>query len=714
MRTFGIGKKMMLGGLSIVIIPLAVVGFYSIFKASNGLQTLAEQRASMTAETLAKMTELALTEEAKLIKEIAMDFHVVRAAESRDNQEAIAAANETLSKKLHTLGSNYENILAIDQNGILFSDSAGGKLAGMNVKDREYFQAAIKGDVAVSDALKSKGTGAVVIMVAAPILDSSGKIVGVAGTAIKIDFLIDKIVSTKIGETGYPFMLNKDGLTIAHPKKEHILNLNLRDDTKGQMETIVQPMLRGEKGVAHYVYNDTPKIAGFAPVAITNWSLAVTQDEAEFLQSAHSIRNGILLVGFIFLGLATILVLAFSRSISRPLIKAASVANAIAAGDLSKRMNYKSRDEVGSLSASLDKMVVNLEQKATLAQKIAAGDLTSDVTIASEKDMLGKALQKMVLNLNDVLGDVNSSSQQVSAGTTQVSDSSQSLSQGATEQASALEEITSSVTELAGQTKSNAENASQANQLAVSARDTAEKGNTHMQGMVAAMSDISGSSREIAKIIKAIDDIAFQTNLLALNAAVEAARAGKHGKGFAVVAQEVRNLAHRSAKAAQETTDLIEGAVKKVENGTEIVNHTATALNEIVAGAAKVADLVADIASASNEQAQGISQINQALTQVDQVTQSNTANAEETAAAAEELSGQATQLQKLVSRFKLNGSKAPAYVDSSIIPGSKQPLKHQRKNDIIGWGENTDDNRSDILVDPTHIIALDDAEFGKF
>ncbi|MFZ5571787.1 MAG: methyl-accepting chemotaxis protein [Thermodesulfobacteriota bacterium] len=714
MRTFGIGKKMMLGGLSIVIIPLVVVGFYSILKASNGLQTLAEERAAMTAATLAKMTELALNEETKLIREIALDSHVVQAAAFKDSQDAIAAANELLSKKLAVLGDTYEEIFAIDEKGIVFSDSADGKMAGMSLGDRAYFQTALQGAAVVSDALKSKVTGAPIVVVAAPILDPAGKICGVAGTSLKIDFLIEKIVSTRIGETGYPFMVNKDGLTIAHPKKEYILDLNLRDDTQSQMETIMRRMLQGEKGVEHYVFNNTPKIAGFAPVAITNWSLAVTQDEAEFMQAVHTIRNGILLVGFISLTLATVLVLSFSRSISQPLVKAASVANAIAVGDLSKRVNYTSRDEVGSLSQSLDKMAVSLEQKAKLAQTIAAGDLTSDVPIASETDILGKALQKMVLNLNDVLGDVNSASMQVSAGTSQVSESSQSLSQGATEQASSLEEITSSVTELASQTKSNAENASQANQLAVTARNTADKGNTHMQGMVAAMTDIAGSSKEIAKIIKAIDDIAFQTNLLALNAAVEAARAGKHGKGFAVVAQEVRNLAWRSAKAAQETTELIEGAVKKVENGTEIVNQTAAALNEIVSGATKVADLVAEIASASNEQAQGISQINQALSQVDQVTQSNTANAEETAAAAEELSGQAVQLQQLVSRFKLNSAKSLAYSERAALPESNQTQTRRKKTGAIAWGENNDMGRNDKVVDPAMVIALDESEFGRY
>ncbi|RJP82489.1 MAG: HAMP domain-containing protein [Desulfobacteraceae bacterium] len=473
-------------------------------------------------------------------------------------------------------------------------------------------------------------------------------------------------------------------------------------------------MLAGDQGVERYIFDGVPKIAGFAPIPVANWSLAVTQDEIEFMQAVNAIRNGIILVGLLFLGLAIVLVLVFSRSISRPIVKAAEVANAIALGDLSQRLEYKSRDEVGSLSESLDRMVINLKQKADLAQTIADGDLTPDVTIASEKDILGKALQKMVINLNDVLGDVNSSSQQVAAGTTQVSDSSQSLSQGATEQASSLEEITSSVTELASQTRSNAENASQANQLAISARDTADKGNTHMQSMISAMSDISGSSKEIAKIIKTIDDIAFQTNLLALNAAVEAARAGKHGKGFAVVAQEVRNLAWRSAKAAQETTELIEGAVKNVENGMDIVNLTAKALDEIVVGGTKVADLVGEIASASNEQAQGISQINQALAQVDQVTQSNTANAEETAAAAEELSGQAIQLQNLVSRFKLNSAYNSSIVKSFAADISKPVTQYRVKENKTGWGGQSNTASQSKGIQPVHHIALDDAEFGKY
>ncbi len=171
--------------------------------------------------------------------------------------------------------------------------------------------------------------------------------------------------------------------------------------------------------------------------------------------------------------------------------------------------------------------------------------------------------------------------------------------------------MTAAITEIAAQTRQNAANANQANELALNARDNAAQGNEQMQEMLDAMEGINESSANISKIIKVIDEIAFQTNILALNAAVEAARAGQHGKGFAVVAEEVRNLAARSASAAKETTDLIEGSIRKVQSGTKIANDTAQALNKIVEGVSQAAVLVGDIAVASNEQATGIAQVDQ-------------------------------------------------------------------------------------------------------
>ncbi len=342
------------------------------------------------------------------------------------------------------------------------------------------------------------------------------------------------------------------------------------------------------------------------------------------------------------------------------------------------------------------------------AEKIADGDLNVDIKENSKDEigMLALAFKKMSDNLNDVISSISSAAEQVSSGSRQVSDSSVALSQGATEQASSIEELTSSLEEISAQTRLNAENASQASSLAENVKTIALKGNKHMKEMLNAMDEINDSSSSISKIIKVIDEIAFQTNILALNAAVEAARAGQQGKGFAVVAEEVRNLAARSANAAKETTDMIEGSIRKVEGGTKIANETAEALGLIVEGVAKAADLVGSIAEASNEQAAGIEQINQGIMQVSQVIQANSATSEESAAASEELSSQAEVLSEQVERFTLK--KAVRSTDTYRGESEINPEILKILNKMSEKNRNTTHNIKPRTID------LSDKEFGKY
>ncbi|HQH28980.1 MAG TPA: methyl-accepting chemotaxis protein, partial [Oligoflexia bacterium] len=232
-------------------------------------------------------------------------------------------------------------------------------------------------------------------------------------------------------------------------------------------------------------------------------------------------------------------------------------------------------------------------------------------------------------------------------------EASQSLSDGAATQASSLEEITAAMSDLGNQTQTNAASAAQANHLSQRAREAAENGAGSIRQMVAAMDDIRASSTEIAKILKTIDDIAFQTNLLALNAAVEAARAGRHGRGFSVVAEEVRNLAGRSTKAAHETSAIIELSNEKIERGRQTAEKSARSFQEIAAGTVEVTDLIGNIAQSSTDQATGIGEIRRGLEQIDQVTQKNSAHAHNTATAAVELAEEATQLNDMLQQFKL-------------------------------------------------------------
>jgi methyl-accepting chemotaxis protein len=347
-------------------------------------------------------------------------------------------------------------------------------------------------------------------------------------------------------------------------------------------------------------------------------------------------------------------------AVIEPIEEASAVLREMSNGNLQVVMegNYHG-DHVAvktALNATIQNVRSYINEISYVLSEIGNGDLNQTITADYKGDFqeIKNSLNNIIASLSLVLGEIGVAADQVASGSRQVSDGSQTLSQGSTEQASAIQQLTASITEVASQTKQNAIDANEASELAGSARENAEKGNDQMKEMLKSMSDINESSSNISKIIKVIDDIAFQTNILALNAAVEAARAGQHGKGFAVVAEEVRNLAARSADAARDTTELIEGSINKVQTGTKIANNTADALLNIVEGIQKSADIVRSIAEASNEQASGIAQINKGIEQVSQVVQNNSATAEESAAASEQLSSQAELMKEMVGRFKLS------------------------------------------------------------
>jgi len=324
---------------------------------------------------------------------------------------------------------------------------------------------------------------------------------------------------------------------------------------------------------------------------------------------------------------------------------------------------------------------------------------------------------------------------QVASALSQISSASQSLAEGASEQAAAIEETSSSIEEMASMTKQNADNANQANTLMMETSKVVDEANHSMKELTRSMNEISVASEETGKIIKTIDEIAFQTNLLALNAAVEAARAGEAGAGFAVVADEVRNLAMRAADAAKNTANLIEGTVKKIKNGSEIVARTNEAFLKVATGAKKAGELVGEIAVASQEQAQGIEQINKAVAAMDNVVQKNAASAEESASASKEMSAQTNQMNgfliKLVAiaggrngNEGLSSMKDPQMIKTVHAKGGSGPLSAVKSG--IGKGPLVPQKRGNTKevggglfqkveeVKPRQLIPLEESDFKEF
>jgi len=291
-----------------------------------------------------------------------------------------------------------------------------------------------------------------------------------------------------------------------------------------------------------------------------------------------------------------------------------------------------------------------------VAQKVAAGELTSQVHVEGkdETSELLQALKDMNDSLAKTVGDVRTGTELISTASQEIASGNADLSARTESQASSLEETASSMEELTSTVKQNADNARQANQLAVTASSVAEKGGSVVSQVVETMGSIKASSSKIVDIIGVIDGIAFQTNILALNAAVEAARAGEQGRGFAVVASEVRNLAQRSAGAAKEIKELIGDSVNKVDAGSKLVDEAGQTMDLIVTSIRQVADIMGEITAATQEQSNGIEEVNQAITQMDEMTQQNAALVEEAAAAAESMQEQAELLAQAVSIFKLS------------------------------------------------------------
>ncbi len=522
-----------------------------------------------------------------------------------------------LKKEAERLGFQAFAMTDINGSAVRFDE----KKSAAQLGDRAYFKTAVSGKSTYSDIIISRVTGEPTVIVAVP-LKRDGVIKGIFYGIRDGREISNLVKDIKYGESGYAYVVNREGTVIGHKNYDLVLKQfnpikASKDDPKLlHLAGAIERMIKGEKGTSDYYFNNRDIVTAFTPIDNTDgWAIAVAVEQREFLYGVNRLRIIMSVITVVFLVLGAGLAYIIGSGITKPVI--AAVAHA---------------DEMAKLDISRDVPDILVKRDDEIGQ-------------------LGNALQQLSVEVRKTITEIIKSSQLVASSSEQISIDNQNLSQRTAEQASALEEIAATIEQANANIRQSSDNAGEASRISGTSLELAQSGGKIVEEAVKSIGEINESSRKIADIISMINEIAFQTNLLALNAAVEAARAGDQGKGFAVVAGEVRNLAQRAGAAAKEIGVLIKDSVDKIESGTELVNKSGEALKEIIESVKQVSNIVSEMAASSDEQRRGIEQINIAVTEMDTMTQQNAALVEETAAASEEMSGQAGELQSMVSRF---------------------------------------------------------------
>lgn len=502
---------------------------------------------------------------------------------------------------------------------------------------------------------------------------ANDRFLGVTGADYNLDFV--QKISEQVANAIYPekadvSIITADGLVIAASKQPGAIGGSLDNLYRNEADKIRDLMRRGEKAV--YTDEATGLLHVLAPITLgdsdSRWGILIRLDKDLVFSDVNAMSQQIadknaqntywqIVIGLVVTVVAIALMLLVARSLARPILAAVDMAKTIAQGQFDKRLKYHSADEIGQLSDALDGMADTLHAHVSVADKIAQGDLNQNVKMASPQDQLGRALDQMILDLNNLVGQIRQRAEHIGDNADKVSAMSHDLASGATESASAVTEISATVTQIAAQIRQSADHADRASQLSTQSAQAAENGNDLMVELQEAMKGIEASGSDINNIINTIESIAAQTNLLALNAAIEAARAGEQGRGFAVVADEVRKLAGRSADAVRQTAALIEISAQRTQTGIQLSQKTAEVLSNIVQNTGTVANLVHEIAEAANEQSSGADQVSTGINQIDEVTHQNSQTSENCALAARELAELSIQLTDLLGQFKLKSQR---------------------------------------------------------
>jgi methyl-accepting chemotaxis protein len=579
------------------------------------------------------------------------DIKIVAAKSFLTDGTTSAQQQSLLSDEAKAIGFHY----------FVVADAQGSTGKGGSVADKPFFQQAKAGSTFLSDPTMNASKQ--LVLYAATPIGTTGKVLY---GELPYDALSKELNRIKIGESGYAFVINRAGLTVIHPELANVekptdyLKLSQTDSSYVPIANIYRQMIAGKTGTGYSVYKGVRRLVAYAPLSgPEGWSAAVTTPVNQLDEGLRSTLEICVGVGLALALIAILITRIFALKITEPIVRATRRIESLAEGDLQEVDEpVKGKDESARLVLALQNTVHSLRSYimdiSHVLDRVAAKDLTAESTVTYTGDFVSvqSSLEKIVKSLNATLNGIAQSTEQVRIGSEQVALGGQNLAESSTEQASTTERLMNSLALVSDRIHENAEYSLSMQNTAQSALTETAQGNEEMGKMLQSMESIDSFSKKIQGIIHLIDDIAFQTNILALNAAVEASRAGEAGRGFSVVADEVRQLASKSAEAAKNTAELIEATIQSVGQGMQNAEKTADAFRKIVGQTNDMNNLVLKMSASLKSQSQSITELNEGMKQISVATQSNSATAEESAATSEELLSQAQTLNEMVAEFK--------------------------------------------------------------
>lgn len=666
MQFRSIKLKLLAGGCVIVFLSLIINGLVSQRNSTTALLDQSLMSSEMLARNMADKVSLLIKSNMQTIELIATDHNVIVTTESV-NRQGIDSSNKDLHKLQTTIDhwaamfeGKYRDMYISNSEGQMIAGKLDGGVdyKGVNIGSRNYFTTAKStGNIVVSEPLPSKTTGTVVVIICCPIYSQTDhSFQGVAGLSLDSQIVRNLILKEKSGETGYAFMVDKNGLLLFHPSDELVMKLNLK--TVDGMKKITTALLDGETGSEYYTYNGVEKLSGYAPVGFNGWAVGYTKNRNEVLASTVAMRNKTMLVVLISIAATTILIYFGSNSCVRPINDAVARLRDIAEGegDLTQRLEVTTKDEIGELAqwfnVFMGKMQGIVEQINENTQDVekSADQLTiiAEQLLTDAKGGAGKALQ------------VTTAAEEMDSSITNVASSMEESTININMVASATEEMSATISEIT----SNAREAHSVSDAAVQqAKKTSEK-----------MADLTEAAQAISKVTETITEISEQTNLLALNATIEAARAGEAGKGFAVVANEIKELAQQTSGATMNIKSQIEGVqgitkttvsdIMQISSVIENINNIISVISQAVGEQNNATDEISNsIAQASiglsevnenvNQSSVMVSSITKEIADVNRKTDAISTSSEQVEQNAVELRRLALQLKDVVGVFKI-------------------------------------------------------------